>query len=228
MQWKGLIISEKKPNYWHLFAKSVPLWPVVMTNLDSRFQSDSSLTIYYTYDATLEGSNCCQLLEPFQMHLILVQKVGVWNRNCHHLWLKSWGVAMVIPNEFQSWPCLTIYHTYNDTLEVSSCCRMPESIQTHLISVDKWWYVSIAKFVPTRDSETSCDDQFRPQIPIWLLSNHLLYQWWDTGRVKVLSIAGTNPNALDLGAKTKTVTTRDSKVGVWGWLYQMNSNPDLV
>ena len=34
------------------------------------------MTIYHTYDETLGGSSCCEMLESVQSHLILVCKVG--------------------------------------------------------------------------------------------------------------------------------------------------------
>ena len=51
---------------------------LVVTIIDTQFQSQPCLNIYYTYDETLEASSCCQLPELVQAHLILVYKVGVW------------------------------------------------------------------------------------------------------------------------------------------------------
>ena len=105
---------------------------VVVIILDIKVQSQPCLSIYCTNDETLEGSSCCQLLELVQTHLILVQKVGVWNQNCHHPWLKSQGVVMVIHHKIKSLLYLTMYNTYNEILEGCSCCEMLESVQTHL------------------------------------------------------------------------------------------------
>ena len=142
------------------------------------------------------------------------------------IWLKSQGEMMVIYNEFQSWPCPTVYHTYNETLEGSSCCKINESGQTHSILV---WQVRMgqAKFVPTCDSKTGCGDHLRHLIPISALSNHSLYQWWDIGWVKLLSIAWSNLNTLNLGTKYEDVEPNlslpyDSKVRVKWWLYICN------
>ena len=57
---------------------------VVVTIVDTKFQSQLCLTIQYAYDETLEGFSCCQLRESVQTNWILVQKVAVWNQKCHH------------------------------------------------------------------------------------------------------------------------------------------------
>ena len=51
---------------------------LVVTTVDTEVQSQHCLTIHYTYDETLEGSSCCQLLELVQTHLIFgVKSRGV-------------------------------------------------------------------------------------------------------------------------------------------------------
>ena len=45
-----------------------------VTISDNQFHSQPCLTIHYTYDETLEGSSCCQLLELVQTHLIFGEK----------------------------------------------------------------------------------------------------------------------------------------------------------
>ena len=57
--------------------------------------------------------------------------------NCHHRQLKSLGVVVVIHDEFKSQACLTIHHTYNETLKGLRCCELPKSVQTQSILVWK-------------------------------------------------------------------------------------------
>ena len=60
-----------KPNLSPLMTQK----QVVVTMLDTEFQSQPSLTIHHTNDETLDGSSCYQFLESTQTHSILVQKV---------------------------------------------------------------------------------------------------------------------------------------------------------
>ena len=139
---------------------------------------------------------------------------------------------MVVDDEFQSQPCPTIHYTYDETLEGSSWCDFIEWVQTHSILV---WQVGAGQsiFFSTHDSKRGSGDHFINHIPISTLSNHSLYIWWDIGRVKLMWIAWISPNSLNLGVKHKgqepeIVTTCDSKVRVWRWLWMMNSNLNLV
>ena len=73
---------------------------------------------------------------------------------------------MIISNVSQSQPCMIIYYTYNETLEGSSCCKMLESVQTHIIFVLKVG-VYLAIFVPLMTQKqfvvTILDSQFHSQ-----------------------------------------------------------------
>ena len=69
----------------------------VVTILKPIYQSQHSLTIHYTYNETLEGLRCCELLESIQTYSILVWwNVGHLSRNRHHPQLKSRGVVTVL------------------------------------------------------------------------------------------------------------------------------------
>ena len=48
---------------------------------------------------------------------ILVWNVGTWSQNFHHPRLKRQGVVMVVEDEFQSQPCLTIQYTNDERLK---------------------------------------------------------------------------------------------------------------
>ena len=65
------------------------------------------------------------MLESVQMNMTLVSNAGDWNRQ---------SVVMVVDNEFQSQPCLTIQYTIDEILEGSSSCELLESTQTG----EKW------------------------------------------------------------------------------------------
>ena len=60
--------------------------------------------------------------------------------NWYHPWLKSQGVLMVLHDEFKYQPCPTIHYTYNEMMEGSSWCELPESVQSHTILV---WSVGV-------------------------------------------------------------------------------------
>ena len=104
------------------------------------YQSYPCKIIQYTYDETLGGLICCEILESIQKHSILVWNVGYWSWNRYHPQLKSQGVALVVDDEFKSQPCKTIHYTYGERMEELRCCELPKSVQTHstLVSqVDK-------------------------------------------------------------------------------------------
>ena len=146
----------------------------VVTILEPIYQSQHSLTIHYTYNETLEGLRCCELLESIQTYSILVWNVGYWIHDCHHPRLKNRGVVMVVDDEFKSQPYLTIHCTNGETLKGLSWCEWPESVQTHAILV---WKADKgqANFDPTRDWKAFCGDHFGAHIPISAFSYHSLY-----------------------------------------------------
>ena len=114
---------------------------IVMIISEPLYQSQPSATIHCTYNEILEGLRCCETLGLIQTLSILVWNEGAFNQNCHHPWLKSWGVAMVRPEGFQSQPCTTIHHTYNETLEGLRCCELPKSVQSHSMVAWKLEYM---------------------------------------------------------------------------------------
>ena len=75
---------------------------IVVAIIEPTHQSQPSSTIHYTYSETLEGLRCCEIMESIQTYSILVWNVEYWSRNCHHPWLKSRGVALVVDDEFKS------------------------------------------------------------------------------------------------------------------------------
>ena len=133
---------------------------VVVTIMEPIYQSQHSLTIHYTYNETLEGLRCCELLESIQTYSILVWNVGYWSRNRHHPWLKSQGVALVVDDEFKSQPCKTIHYAYDERREGLRCCEMSKSVQTHSILVSKVEN-RLANFSAIRDWKSRCGYHFR-------------------------------------------------------------------
>ena len=81
---------------------------------------------------------------------------------------------MVVGDEFQSQPCLTIQHTNGERLEGLRCGELPELVSTQPLWVQKV-DLGQAKIVPTRNQKTGCGCHFRPHTPISTLSNHSLY-----------------------------------------------------
>ena len=83
------------------------------------------------------------------------------------IFTNSWGVVMVVGDEFQSQLCLTIQYTNGERLEGLRlrCCELPESVSTHSIWVRKVG-LGQAKFVPTHDQKTGCGGHFRAHTPI--------------------------------------------------------------
>ena len=110
--------------------------------------------IYHTFDQTLEGLRCCEMLEPIQTYSILVVKyVGVCSRNWHRPLVKSQvAVVMVIHDGFKSQACTTIHHTYNETLDGLRCCELPESVQSHSILAFKFGF-GLVNFNSNYDSQ---------------------------------------------------------------------------
>ena len=113
---------------------------VVVTIIEHIYQSQCSQTIHYTYDETLEGLRCCEILDSIKTCSILVRSVGYCSRNCHHPQLKSQGVALVIHDELKPQPCITIHYTNGGEMEGLRCCELPESVQNHSILVSKVEY----------------------------------------------------------------------------------------
>ena len=110
---------------------------VMVTIIEHTYQSQPCPTIHYTYDETLGGLRCCEILESIQTYSILVWNVGYLSRNHHHPWLKNRGVALVVDDEFKSQPCKTIHYTHSERMEGLRCCELPKSVQTHSILVWK-------------------------------------------------------------------------------------------
>ena len=108
---------------------------IVVTILEPTHQSQPSPTIHNTYDETLEGLRCCQLLESIHPYSTLVQNVGYLSGNHHHPRLKSQGVALVIYDEFRSQPCKTIHYTYGERMEGLRCCELSDLVPTPSILV---------------------------------------------------------------------------------------------
>ena len=147
---------------------------VVVTILEPTHKSQPPPTIHYTYIEKLEGLRCCHLLESIWKHTILVWNVGYWSWSCHHPWLKSRGVVMVVHDELKSQPCKTIHYTYNEILEGLRCCRLPEPVQTYWILVSKVENRQV-NFDPIHDWKTHCGYHLRARTPISIFSNHSLY-----------------------------------------------------
>ena len=103
-----------------------------------------------------------------------VKPRGLMYPNFHHPRLKSRGVVMVVGDEFQSQPCLTIQYTNGERLEGLRCCELPESVSTHSIWVQKVG-LGQAKFVPTHDQKIGCGDHFRAHTPVSTLYDHSAY-----------------------------------------------------
>ena len=96
-------------------------------------------TIPYTYNERLEGSSWCEMAKSVCTCSIMVWNVGTGSWNFHHLQLKSRGVVMVVEDEFQSQPYLTIQYTNSERLEGLRCCELPESVWRHSIcGCEKW------------------------------------------------------------------------------------------
>ena len=67
---------------------------------------------------------------------------------------------------------------------------------------EKWVWIWL-HLPPPMTQKLGCGDHFGQWIPISILSNHSLYQWWDIGRVKLLWIAWIGTNTLYLGVKSR-------------------------
>ena len=147
----------------------------------------------------------CELPQSVQTHSILMWKVDKEGHRKPTLTPPVTGkhvAVTIIEHIYQSLPSPTIHYTYGETLEGLSWCELLESVQTHSILM---WKVEEgqARFVPTRDWKTCCDDHFRAHIPISTFSNHSLYLWWEVGRVKLVWNSLINPNILRLRCETR-------------------------
>ena len=88
---------------------------------------------------------------------------GNWKpqcQNCQHPCLKSQLGVIISKDEFQSQPCLTIYYTHDETLELTSCCEMGAHSQTHPILV---WNMgtSMPKLSPSMSLKSAWGDHSR-------------------------------------------------------------------
>ena len=73
---------------------------VVVAILEPICQYQPSLTIHYTYNETLEGSSCYEIVGSIQKHTILMLSRGAFHQNCLPPQLKSLGVVMVMHDKF--------------------------------------------------------------------------------------------------------------------------------
>lgn len=73
------------------------------------FQCQPCLSIYSVYNETLEWWSWGDMFGMFPTHIILVWKSGVSSKLKYWYWF----VQTLVVNEFQSLPCLTLYHAYN-------------------------------------------------------------------------------------------------------------------
>ena len=85
----------------------------------------------------MEGLSGYEMADSVSTCSNFVQNVGTPSQNFHHPRLKSWSVVMVVGDEFQSQPCLSIQHTNGETLDRLRCCELPESVSTHSIWMTK-------------------------------------------------------------------------------------------
>ena len=85
------------------------------------------------------------LIQSKKIFHLGVKGRGLLYRNCPHPQLISRGVVMDMPDGFQSQPCTSIHHTYNDTLEWLGCCEMPESAKAGL-KISKWGLSNTYKY----------------------------------------------------------------------------------
>ena len=117
-----------------------------------------------------------------------IYEASSWN--WYHPWLKSQGVVMVMHDEFKYQPCPTIHYTYNEMLEGSSWCELPESVQSHTILV---WIVDMgqAKFVPAHDSKMGWGWPFHWTNSnlnlVWPFNILLMWHWKGQADVKCLN-----------------------------------------
>ena len=205
---------------------------VVMV-VEYEFKSQPCTTIHYTYNETLEGLRCCELPESVQTHAILAWKVdkgqanfcptGDWETRCGYLFRAHTAIS--------SPPYPTIHYTYNEKLEGLTCCEIFEWIQTYTILV---WNVGA--------SYRNChhpllkgsgvvmvihdEPKSEPCLTIHYTYNERLdgLSWYE-----MADSVCTHSNLMwNVGALYPNFTTLDSKVGVWWWLWGMNSNLNHV
>ena len=117
-------------------------------------------------------------------------------------WLKSEGVVMVVNNDFQPHPCLSILHTNVLTLEGLTWCELPISDGTHTIWVQKGGFDQ-AKYVPSQAWKIGCGDHFSAHRPISTLSNHSLYLLWKIGWVELIWNGWFGVYTLNQGVKRR-------------------------
>ena len=161
----------------------------------------SNLSIYLWWDIGRVEMLWNSWINPHTLHLG-VNCWGLISRNCHHPWLKSQGVALVVDDEYKSQHFKTIHYTYYEILERLRCCEKFKSVQSHSILE---WKVEFRQddFNPTHNSKSRCGDHFRIHIPISMFSNLSIYLWWDIGRVEMLWNSWINPHTLHLDVKRR-------------------------
>ena len=83
-------------------------------------------------------------------------------------------VVTILEPIYQSQPCKTIHHTYNETLKGSSCCEILEQIQTYSILV---WNIGFSEptLSPPATQKPGCGDGYTQWTQISTLQNHSLY-----------------------------------------------------
>ena len=112
-------------------------------------QSEPCITIHHTYNERLEGSSWYEMAEPACTHSIFNLGVGhrdLRSQNFHQPGHKRQDVVMVVGDEFQSQPFLTIQYTNVQRLEVLRSCELPADqsvhtqFSTHSRPENRLWY----------------------------------------------------------------------------------------
>ena len=143
--------------------------------VENEFQSQPFPNIHHTNDETLEGSSWCELLESIQTHSFLVWKVGVYaNPTFSPPMARTYVVVTILQTSIQSWPCLIIHHTNDETLEGSSSCEWCESVLNTLNSALKSRGLG-PKLSPSMTPKSWSGDGCGEWIPISALSKHSSY-----------------------------------------------------
>ena len=88
------------PNRYHLWLRSQGVVLVLVVN--DKYKSQPCKTIHYTYDETLEGLRCCEILESIHTYFILIWNVGYLSRKRYHPRLKSQVMVVVTHDKILS------------------------------------------------------------------------------------------------------------------------------
>ena len=190
--------------------------------LEVEFQSQPCLTIYYTHDETLEQAKYCEMGAHIQTDPILVWKVGSPEQYCSNPWIKSQLGVIILEVEFQSQPCLTIYHTHDSWWDIVldkllwNGCTHPT---THPILVWKVW-TSMLKLSTTMTQQSAWGDHFRCWFPISIFFSPciILMMRYLNGQAAVKWMSTAN-NPLNLAVESGDLNvnidpTHDSKVSL--------------